>query len=167
MIRRLLTAITLFALLATAGCGFRLQSNYQYPEALNPLRLESADDQSELHRLVRERLRLSGIEVVQDEKAPRLWLGQDRLERSTLSLFPSGQVAEYELIYSVSSSITVGEQEPQTFNIEIRRDYLDDPRTALAKNRELELLLGEMRAQAADRIMRALSSTRIDEEPAH
>ncbi|MBY6187089.1 hypothetical protein KUV89_10705 [Marinobacter hydrocarbonoclasticus] len=164
VIRRLLTAFTLFALLATTGCGFRLQSNYQFPDELAQVRLDSADDQSELHRLVRERLRLSNIEVVEDDAAPRLWLGQDRLERSTLSLFPSGQVAEYELIYSVSSSITVGEQAPQKFDFEIRRDYLDDPRTALAKNRELELLLGEMRAQAADRIMRALSSTRIDTE---
>ncbi|WP_343294111.1 LPS assembly lipoprotein LptE [Ferrimonas balearica] len=167
MIRRLLTVFTLFALLATSGCGFRLQSNYQFPEELAQIRLNSADDQGELHRLVKERLRLANIEVVEDDTAPRLWLGQDHLERSTLSLFPSGQVAEYELIYSVTSSITVGEQAPQSFNIEIRRDYLDDPRTALAKNRELELLLGEMRAQAADRIMRALSSTRIDSETAH
>ncbi|MBY5990527.1 LPS assembly lipoprotein LptE [Ferrimonas balearica] len=162
MIRRLLTIFTALALLTTAGCGFRLQSNYQFPDELAQVRLDSSDDQGELHRLVKERLRLSNIEVVADDAAPRLWLGDDRLERSTLSLFPSGQVAEYELIYSVRFSVTVAEQAPQNFDIEIRRDYLDDPRTALAKNRELELLLGEMRAQAADRILRALSATKVD-----
>ncbi|SHH80719.1 LPS-assembly lipoprotein LptE [Ferrimonas marina] len=161
MIQRLL--LTLLTLSLLSGCGFRLQGQYLFPDELDQVQLASSDRYGELHRLVTERLRLYNIEVVSNEEAPRLWLGDDRLERTTLSLFPSGQVAEYELIYSVRFSVTVGEQEPQPFDIEIRRDYLDDPRTALAKNRELELLLEEMRAQAADQILRALAATRVDE----
>ncbi|WP_229359926.1 LPS-assembly lipoprotein LptE [Ferrimonas aestuarii] len=158
MLRTALTALLSLAILASAGCGFHLKSDYLIPTELQSLRLESSDKYGELHRLVQERLRLSDIEEVTTATAPRLWLGNDNLERSTLSLFPSGQVAEYELIYSVRFSVTIADNAPQNFDVEIRRDYLDDPRTALAKNRELELLLKEMRVQAADQILRTLSS---------
>ena len=53
-------------------------------------------------------------------------------------------------------------KEAQPFKIEIRRDYLDDPRTALAKSREMELLVKEMRIQAADRILQSMASTEVN-----
>ncbi|USD38243.1 MULTISPECIES: LPS assembly lipoprotein LptE [Ferrimonas] len=161
MLRSFLTALLALTILVSAGCGFHLKSDYLIPTELRSLRLESSDDYGELHRLVKERLRLSNIGIVQEQTAPRLWLGNDNLERSTLSLFPSGQVAEYELIYSVRFSVTLEDQPPQSFDVEIRRDYLDDPRTALAKNRELDLLLQEMRAQAADQVIRTLSTIKV------
>lgn len=160
MLRNLL--LTLLSLTLLTGCGFRVQQNYLFPEELSQIQLDTPDEYGELTRLVKEDLRQVDIQVVDDPKAPRLWLGKDNLERATLSLFPSGQVAEYELIYSVKGSITIGEHAPQLFTVEVRRDYLDDPRTALAKNRELELLLKEMRQQASDRILRNLASARID-----
>ncbi|GAA5191624.1 LPS assembly lipoprotein LptE [Ferrimonas gelatinilytica] len=158
---RPLLSLLLCATLLT-GCGFHLQGSYLIPDELNQMQLRSDDHYGELHRLVRERLRLHQITLVEDETAPMLRLDDDRLERSTLSLFPSGQVAEYELIYTVRFSVILPEQEPQRFNVEIRRDYLDDPRTALAKTRELELLLEEMREQAADRLLRTLATIRND-----
>ncbi len=154
---RPLLSLLLCATLLT-GCGFSLQGSYLIPDELSQMQLRSDDQYGELHRLVRERLRLHQITLVEDDNAPLLRLDDDRLERATLSLFPSGQVAEYELIYTVRFSVTLPEQDPQRFDLEIRRDYLDDPRTALAKSRELELLLKEMREQAADRILRTLSS---------
>ncbi|GAA4892176.1 LPS exporter LptE [Ferrimonas pelagia] len=166
MTQRLLTAFLALSLTLLSGCGFRLQGQYLFPDELAQIRLTSSDQYGELHRMVQERLRLYNIQLVNDPEVPQLRLGDDRLERATLSLFPSGQVAEYELIYAVSFFVTVGEQEPQPFDIEIRRDYLDDPRTALAKNRELELLLSEMREQAADRILRALAATQIADSDA-
>lgn len=161
MLRHALTALLALTLLVSAGCGFHLKGDYLIPETLQTLRLESSDEYGELHRLVGDRLRLSDIEVVESDSAPRLWLGDDNLERSTLSLFPSGQVAEYELIYSVKFAVGFQGKPSQSFDLEIRRDYLDDPRTALAKNRELDLLLKEMRAEAADRIIRTLSSIKV------
>ena len=41
---------------------------------------------------------------------------------------------------------------------DVMRDYQDDPDQVLAKSRELELVLDEMRAEAADIIIRRLSS---------
>jgi len=40
----------------------------------------------------------------------------------------------------------------------VSREYQEDPRQILAKSRELELVLNEMRDESADRIIRLLSS---------
>ncbi|GGM86266.1 LPS-assembly lipoprotein LptE [Shewanella xiamenensis] len=149
--------------MTSAGCGFKLQRSYQIPEQLNQLSLSSSDEYSELTRLVRERLRLNNVKIVDAANdVPVLRLITDSLERSTLSLYPTGNVAEYELIYFVEFAVALPGKEAQPFKIEIRRDYLDDPRTALAKSREMELLVKEMRIQAADRILQSMASTEVN-----
>jgi LPS-assembly lipoprotein len=40
----------------------------------------------------------------------------------------------------------------------VAREYQDDPDQVLAKSRELELVLNEMRTESADRMIRLLSS---------
>jgi len=45
---------------------------------------------------------------------------------------------------------------------EVVRDYQDDPDRALAKSRELTLLLNEMRKVAADKILRDMASIQIN-----
>uniref|UniRef100_UPI000175404E Rare lipoprotein B n=1 Tax=Shewanella oneidensis (strain ATCC 700550 / JCM 31522 / CIP 106686 / LMG 19005 / NCIMB 14063 / MR-1) TaxID=211586 RepID=UPI000175404E len=148
--------------------GFKLQRSYQIPEQLNQLSLSSSDEYKELTRLVRERLRLNNVKIVDAANdVPVLRLITDSLERSTLSLYPTGNVAEYELIYFVEFAVALPGKEAQPFKIEIRRDYLDDPRTALAKSREMELLVKEMRIQAADRILQSMASTEVNLEHHH
>jgi len=150
-------------IMTSAGCGFKLQRSYQIPAELNQLSLSSSDEYSELTRLVRERLRLNNVKIVDPANdVPVLRLITDSLERSTLSLYPTGNVAEYELIYLVEFAVALPGKEAQPFKVEIRRDYLDDPRTALAKSREMELLTKEMRIQAADRILQAMASTEVN-----
>lgn len=163
LIKRICFAIMALLILTSAGCGFKLQRSYQIPDALDHLSLSSSDQYSELTRLVRERLRLNNIEVVDEAKdIPVLHLVTDSLDRSTLSLYPTGNVAEYELIYLVNFAVTLPGEETQPFQVEIRRDYLDDPRTALAKSREMELLVKEMRIQAADRILQSLATLEVN-----
>jgi LPS-assembly lipoprotein len=53
-------------------------------------------------------------------------------------------------------------KDPLNFSFELNRDYQDDPDIALAKSRELSLLLSEMRQQAADRILREMASIQVD-----
>lgn len=146
-------------LLATSGCGFKLQRSYSIPAELQQLHLSSSDQYSELTRLVGDRLRINQVNLVSAaETTPTLRLINDSLERATLSLYPTGNVAEYELIYVVNYSVLLPQGEPQTYQAEVRRDYQDDPRTALAKSREMELLTREMRVQAADIIIQTLAS---------
>ena len=163
LIKRLAFAIMALVIMTSAGCGFKLQRSYQIPEQLNQLSLSSSDEYSELTRLVRERLRLNNVKIVDAANdVPVLRLITDSFERSTLSLYPPGNVAEYELIYFVEFAVALPGKEAQPFKIEIRRDYLDDPRTALAKSREMELLVKEMRIQAADRILQSMASTEVN-----
>lgn len=163
LIKRLAFAIMALVIMTSAGCGFKLQRSYQIPEQLNQLSLSCSDEYSELTRLVRERLRLNNVKIVDAANdVPVLRLITDSLERSTLSLYPTGNVAEYELIYFVEFAVALPGKEAQPFKIEIRRDYLDDPRTALAKSREMELLVKEMRIQAADRILQSMASTEVN-----
>ncbi|MCE9679020.1 LPS assembly lipoprotein LptE [Shewanella sp. AS1] len=158
-IKRLCFALLTLTLLATSGCGFKLQRSYSIPESLKTLHLSSQDEYSELTRLVRDRLRLNSISVVeQTDTTPVLHIINDSLNRTTLSLYPTGNVAEYELNYLVSFAVQMPEREGQRFEVGIHRDYLDDPRTALAKSREMELLVKEMRIQAADQIIQILAS---------
>ncbi|MCL1088326.1 LPS assembly lipoprotein LptE [Shewanella profunda] len=163
LIKRICFAIMALTIMASAGCGFKLQRSYQIPDVLSQLSLTSSDEYSELTRLVRERLRLNNVKVVDAANdIPVLRLMTDSLERSTLSLYSTGNVAEYELIYLVEFAVALPGKEAQPFKIEIRRDYLDDPRTALAKSREMELLVKEMRVQAADRILQSMASIEVN-----
>lgn len=163
LIKRIALAIIALVIMTSAGCGFKLQRSYQIPEQLNQLSLSSTDEYSELSRLVREQLRLNNVKIVDAASdIPVLRLVTDSLERSTLSLYPTGHVAEYELIYLVEFVVVLPGKEAQPFKVEIRRDYLDDPRTALAKSREMELLTKEMRIQAADRILQAMASAKVN-----
>jgi LPS-assembly lipoprotein len=107
--------------------------------------------------LVKNKLKRYQVELSDQPQLPILQLSSDKLERGTLSLFSSGQVAEYELTYSLSYQLIIPQRPPQHFSIQMRRDYLDDPQTAQAKSREMAQILKEMRVQAAEQIVRQLS----------
>ncbi len=163
LIKRISFAIMALVIMTSAGCGFKLQGNYAIPESLAHLSLSSPDEYSELTRFVRDRLELNNVKIVPaNGNVAVLQIINDTLERSTLSLYPSGNVAEYELIYHVNYAVVQANKQPQSFMVEIRRDYLDDPRTALAKSREMEMLVKEMRMQAADKIIQQLATIETD-----
>lgn len=150
----------------TIGCGFQLRGEYLLPEELQTLKVTSTDKYGELTRLVKQHLTINQVNVVATNQlkssskqvVPELHILKDTLDRRTLSVFPNGQVAEYELIYTVKYQLLIADKEPQNFEFELNRDYQDDPDFALAKSRELNLLLSEMRQVAADRILRAMAS---------
>ena len=73
-------------------------------------------------------------------------------------MFATGQVAEYELIYNVRYTVLFSDGQALKTSFEVLREYQDDPDKVLAKSRELNLVVNEMRLEAADRIIRLLSS---------
>lgn len=153
-----LVIITLATSLITA-CGFQLRGDYFLDDDLHTLYFTSSDMHGELTRLVKLNLIRNQVKVLPRSQTdiPELRLISDKLDRRTLSVFSNGQVAEYELIYSVNYQVRFSGEEPRKFNFEIYRDYQDDPNLALAKSRELSLLLSEMRTSAADKILRDLA----------
>jgi len=114
------------------------------------------DKHSELLQQLGAQLERNQVRLLDssDAQSAIFVLDSDSLQRRTLSLFPNGQVAEYELIYKVNYQLVLPGQEPRPYQIELYRDYQDDPSRALAKSKELDLMLTELRQQAVARIIR-------------
>lgn len=155
--KRLITAFTLVSLLS--ACGFHLRGDYLLNDELQTLYVSSSDTHGELTRLLKQHLTRNQVKVLKHNNAevPELRIVSDKLDRRTLSVFQNGQVAEYELIYAVHYQLRFTNEEAQNFRFELNRDYQDDPSLALAKSRELSLLLSEMRTSAADKILRDMA----------
>ncbi|MCW8866013.1 MAG: LPS assembly lipoprotein LptE [Colwellia sp.] len=126
---------------------------------LQTLYVSSNDVHGELTRLVKQHLARNQVNVLKQKNIenPELRIMPDKLDRRTLSVFQNGQVAEYELIYAVHYQLRFNNEETLDFRFELNRDYQDDPNLALAKSRELSLLLSEMRKSAADKILRDMA----------
>ncbi|RUO38717.1 hypothetical protein CWE13_03520 [Aliidiomarina shirensis] len=150
------------AMLLLSACSFQLRGDYQVTSQLENLSLE-APTRSEIEKQVQETFAQRDINVVaQGEGITHVVVHEDRLDRRILSMLPSGQVAEYEIIYVMPVTITTQSGQTSSHNIQILRDYQDDPNYALAKTRELEMLVGEMRAEAANRLLLLLNQLTID-----
>lgn len=154
-------AITMLtATMVLSACGFQFRGSYLLPPELQTLYVSSVDLHGELTRVVKQHLSLNQVTVLNKKQngVSEVRILKDTLDRRALSILPNGQVAEYELIYTVSYQVFQQGKERQNFIFELNRDYQDDPNLALAKSRELALLLSEMRKEAADRVLRSLSS---------
>ena len=152
-----------FSLGAIQGCGFQLRGNYLLSPQLQNIHLSSVDKHGELSRLVKQHLIINKINLTPKlaDQVPELRILKDTLDRRTLSLFNNGQVAEYELLYSANYQLILPNAEIRNYTVELNRDYQDDPNLALAKSRELTLMLSEMRREAANKILRNLASLRL------
>ena len=150
---------TVLSLMVTS-CGFQLRGDYLLAPELQTLYLSSVDKHGELTRLTRQHLVRNQVSLAEtfSPQTPELHILKDELDRRTLSVFPNGQVAEYELIYTVKYQLRFANEDIQSFKFEINRDYQDDPDVALAKSRELSLMLREMRQEAADKILRNMAT---------
>lgn len=160
--RAIFQGVCVVALLAMlSGCGFQLRGNYQLPDTLQRVSLESQVS-SELSDHMQQRFAHSGIQVADTQQPITVRLVSDKLERRTLSLFESGQVAEYELLYQVHYQLIQNRQLLLERTVEVARDYQDDPNFALAKTREREMLVDEMRAEASRLVLQQIISELSD-----
>ncbi|WP_194756005.1 LPS-assembly lipoprotein LptE [Aliidiomarina indica] len=140
-----------------SACGFQLRGDYQISAQIEQLSLDGPRGSEALVR-VREIFEQRNIQLTTaDEGVTHVEIGNDRLDRRILSMLSSGQVAEYELIYMLPVTITTQSGDEYHHEIQILRDYQDDPNFALAKHRELELLISEMRTDAAHRLLLLLN----------
>ena len=161
-LKNLLMALITFSVIS--GCGFKLRGDQQLPSGIETVRLSASSAQMPLQRQLEKQLTVFKIPFTIDQTPTQepsvldIRILGDELNRRLLSLFPTGQVAEYELILSVRYMIAFPGREPQQVEFEVTREYQDDPDQVLAKSRELDLILDEMRADAADRIIRLMAS---------
>ena len=141
-----------------SSCGFHLKKASSIPDDLKILTLKGDDEKSALFENLTYELKASNVQLNTTAiNAAQLYLYNERIERQTLSLFKNGQVAEYELAYSVSYVVKRPGEKAIEKNFELYRNYQDDPDHAIAKAKELDLLISEIRQQASRRIVRELS----------
>jgi LPS-assembly lipoprotein len=156
--------LSVIVMITLSACGFQLRDNYQLPATLQKMQLQSVSS-LQLEASLRQRLLTAGIQLHDRAAADvaQLRVLSDQLERRTLSLFESGQVAEYELLYRVNYQVIRNGELIIEDTIEVARDYQDDPNFALAKTREREMLVAEMRDDAARRLVRQMISEFADD----
>ncbi|TDP39030.1 LPS-assembly lipoprotein [Idiomarina aquatica] len=156
--------LSVIVMITLSACGFQLRDNYQLPATLQQMQLQSVSS-LQLEASLRQRLLTAGIQLSDQAAADvaQLRVLSDQLERRTLSLFESGQVAEYELLYRVNYQVIRNGELIIEDTIEVARDYQDDPNFALAKTREREMLVAEMRDDAARRLVRQMISEFADD----
>ena len=141
-----------------SSCGFHLKKASSLPDNLKTLTLKGDDEKSSLFLNLKKELKASNVELTPSAKnVAQLYLRKESIERQTLSLFQNGQVAEYELAYGVSYVVKRPGEKAIEKRFELYRNYQDDPDHALAKAKELELLISEIRKQASSCIVRELS----------
>ena len=155
---------TFFIILAissiVSSCGFRLKGQYYLPESLQVLYVTADKRFSPLAKQVKLRLKQNDVSVIEKdiEGVSELKILPEQFQRRTLSLFPNGQVAEYELLYQIKFQLYEPNKDVQEFSVELSREFQDDPTNALAKQKERELILSELRVMASDRILMQLNT---------
>lgn len=154
--------------LTLVGCGFKLRGDYGLPADIQQLQLLATQKNTPLHRILGKQLQGLNIDVwdhavsanqVEEQVDAIVYLTSDQLERRLLSLFSTGQVAEYELVYTIKYQLQFPAQDAQEIEFDVTREYQDDPDAVLAKSRELDLIQNEMRQEAASRIIRQIASS--------
>ncbi len=157
-LKRLLLAFVIALSSVMQGCGFKLKGQYYLPDSLKSVYVYSEKRFNPVLSQVKTRLKQNNVYVLSkiNEQKAQLKLLPESFQRRTLSLFPNGQVAEYELIYIVKYQVFLPNKSPQNFSVELSREFQDDPNNALAKERERALILSELRVIASDRIMAQL-----------
>ncbi|MGJ8681525.1 LPS assembly lipoprotein LptE [Paraglaciecola sp.] len=134
------------------------------PQGLQVLQVSSAMKNAPLQRTLIKQLKGYKIQVLSDSHHQQaldaqVFIQSEKLDRRLLSLFSTGQVAEYELVYTINYYIQFAGQDALPMEFDITREYQDDPDAVLAKSRERDLVLSEMRQQAANRIIRQLANS--------
>ncbi|MFT5924039.1 MAG: LPS-assembly lipoprotein [Paraglaciecola sp.] len=169
MLKRIFLNVCILTIVLTiVGCGFKLRGDYGLPTGIQQLQLLAAQKNTPLHRILGKQLQGINIDVWDNTASASqiaqqvdviVYLSSDQLERRLLSLFSSGQVAEYELVYTIKYQIQFPAQDALEIEFDVTREYQDDPDAVLAKSRELNLIQNEMRQEAANRIIRQIASS--------
>lgn len=146
-------------LMVTSGCGFNLRGKTQVPDELKTLILDSGDPYGPLTRSVDKQLRLNGINIEENRSrtdVPSLRILNYFESKDTASIFQDGKTAEHQMVITVTAQILMPGKDIYPISVTVARSFLDNPLSALAKDAEQDIIIKEMREQAAQKIVRKL-----------
>ena len=158
--RRTMLLMTLAMTLLLSGCGFHLKHSDGLVDKFPEIYLQTNNPKGDLTRLVKLRLRGANIKIL-TEPSPDvavLRLKSESQSERTISLYATAQNAEKEIGYVMKYSLKMPNYTAKDFDVNLYRDFLYDSSQALAKSREQELLIKELRGVAADHIISTMLS---------
>ena len=152
---RFLLLLTLFGLLT--ACGYHLRGSYHIPPDIKQLNL-NLSTASALSAPLRTSLQTAGIQLGNGNYT--LDITEDNLNKQTTNTDSRAKAAEYTLYYQVryliknSDGLAVSPER----KLLLRRSYQYDTTTIVGKTVEEETLLRELYLDAAQQIVRQLST---------
>lgn len=146
------------AVLLTA-CGFQFQNGQLIPEELQTMSFESADPYSAMALAMRKQLQLNNIQLAENRTdVPVLRLNSASFGDTVASVFKQGREAEKFLMLEVVASVRMPNQQTYPITTKINRTFFDNSRAALAKSAEKEVIMNDMREQAARQLISKMAA---------
>jgi LPS-assembly lipoprotein len=155
-----MTAMRLFILMlcfSLTACGFHLRGSYNIPSTIKHLELK-LDTNSALYFPLRDALQQASIQL--DASDYTLEILEDSLNKQTTNTDSRAKAAEYTLYYTVVYHLKNNETKtiyPER-RLLLRRSYQYDTTAIVGKTAEEETLIRELYQDAAQQILRQLSS---------
>ena len=155
--KRPLLLLFCFTITSLTACGFHLRGSYNVPSTIKHLELK-INNASALYLPLRDSLQQAGIQL--DASDYTLEILEDSLNKQTTNTDSRAKAAEYTLYYAVSYQIKNNDNKtvsPER-KLLLRRNYQYDTTTIVGKTAEEETLIHELYQDAAQQILRQLSS---------
>ncbi len=153
IVRAVIVTVTLLAL---AACGFQLRTSDNWPAEKTPVLVEIVDTRSALAEQLKRDLLARDVQTTETLSDAKLIISvlEETDEQRTLTVGKNGRVREYELIYRVryAGHTQAGLLLAPEY-LTLRRAYAFDPTTILAKQREAEELLEDLRKDMSQRLL--------------
>jgi len=146
-----------------SGCGFQLEGRYPLPSALDTVRIDAVDTQSEFYFGLRRALLTAGAHLTDDVKDPSaavVHVLADSTSNVILAVSSLNVPTEYEITYAVRFSVDAagGKELIAPQQLSQVRDYNYSESAQLAKQREQQILSTALGDELAGVVMRRLTS---------
>lgn len=142
-----------FAIFLTA-CGWQFKNSELFPEELRTLSFESADQYSDMSRVLRNQMLSNDIHIVpKSANVANLRLNSTQSSDTVASVFKQAREAEKILSLNVTATVTMPDQRSYPLEVSVHRTFFDDSRAALAKSEERESIMRQMYEQASRQLL--------------